>query len=872
MRRSLFFLLSVAVVGFAISSASSSFIFPYVIDSNPVSSSLRQDTAETVDVTVKFKIVTSIETTYDETGQTALKFDINDETSYNQFYTDLSSLIGSSVSVGTSINDGQIWEVDNGKYVADIFSEIKKVKHTLIVTWYTYEGSGQILYYQKEQSIAYDESHDPMTFTIKKGSLISPTLIVSSLPSDISSDVYSFVEVLKEDGSSFDYETPVSNGLTLTAILRKNGYDGTDVSSPLGPKITSLTNGASANVYAGGQGGTFDLTKDPTYSSASKTVYLGNLSSPTYVAEGATVNFCLNDGNQLITNSSGNSSNSLDLDSSKTLQYKIVLQNDLHIRGTVNFYSMIGSISSSMLQSSIQQKYTALDLNGHDIFIYDTGSLNSYGLIMDSAGTGTIHVIGGIFQTLAVITDYRAGTYTYYAASADGKTFPFNSFTFPYLRCEVLVEKGNSWGIVNAFCNIVMSGSLSEGDMQVSNFALNFIGRENTDCFFEIQGSSDMDGFIRIKGTEIQEITDSSAIRSGLNWRLRIEFDNLDVVVKSFTFTLTVKILVEIPININTSDYCFPIPTYFDIYLASSKLRITQPIRFVPGSALIADQNSYIFLGYSGSRSASVSILDRGRAYFDEETASLIENDYVYSSSSFDAPFNSSDAYLKYFSKPRIKIYGTIVFVSGNSSVYRLAGPLDFAKIAYCDSKYQNIVEIPYDEATDPFKELNAKGVSVATYGFDYDIGWSDKGFVESLGSRSLNHSKCYARPLVSNGIAYCTDAQQSLVGKFSFENGRLDVGNDVYFFICDGIVNGSGSQYQFDVEDTRQCAVQKADSYNESGHYFLVGSKRYIYFASMYFSTDDSLSINVSRLTQNSDKSTMTVRFDSNSGRYVRA
>ena len=164
------------------------------------------------------------------------------------------------------------------------------------------------------------------------------------------------------------------------------------------------------------------------------------------------------------------------------------------------------------------------------------------------------------------------------------------------------------------------------------------------------------------------------------------------------------------------------------------------------------------------------------------------------------------------------------------------------------------------------------QGVSVATYGFDYDIGWSDKGFVESLGSRSLNHSKCYARPLVSNGIAYCTDAQQSLVGKFSFENGRLDVGNDVYFFICDGIVNGSGSQYQFDVEDTRQCAVQKADSYNESGHYFLVGSKRYIYFASMYFSTDDSLSINVSRLTQNSDKSTMTVRFDSNSGRYVRA
>ena len=139
-----------------------------------------------------------------------------------------------------------------------------------------------------------------------------------------------------------------------------------------------------------------------------------------------------------------------------------------------------------------------------------------------------------------------------------------------------------------------------------------------------------------------------------------------------------------------------------------------------------------------------------------------------------------------------------------------------------------------YDKTkySDPFTFLNQNGVSIQTYGFDYQISYD------------AYHVRGFSRPLVSNGKAYAVDDKDVKIGTYSFNDGifRMDNG-DCYYFNNDG---------NFALGDTagntmKQCTVtNNIIDDNET-------KSKYIYFASMYGQYDSAAStVNLSRISNN--------------------
>lgn len=842
--------LALSTVALALASAGASFVFPYAVDESE-SSSLRgtagSDERLTLSLGYEIKMSQEREEVFETTP--VVSFSTDNEANYNSFFTTIPNYNFNFTS-GEDIGTGSYYAPKSdgsGQYRLDVTETIKR-------TWffvYIYQGEAALYRSSYRDTIVYDDLDGRVdAIPLTSGSLLSPDFL-SDYVNGVLGAGYTFTGLRKEDGTPFDFSEPLEGDIALTAEIVKDDYLSASPSR-LGTTISNLS-GGSHSFYVSGKGDAYDIGSDPGYSAKTQTVFLAAPSGGSLAIQpGVTVNMALNDGTDGSKNSSGSQVIAVRNQSTKTLQYRLVLLDDLTIRGTLALRSSFGQSNSNAVQSNITGAYVELDLNGHDVFIESGGKLESYGSIVDSAGTGNIYVDGGTLQTMAVVLNYKGGQAT--VPMALDKAFPFDSFTFPYLLCRAVVRHdGTTWGKLVAFCNIFVGTVVTA---QISDFVINFIGPAGGDYFFELQAPSGQGSEVVLEGARIEGMESGLAannvvLTQCLSQRVKTEFRNVAVAVRKFVFDI--KMVVER--TIDTSEFVFPIPSFFDLSFVASSVRIAQPIKMMPGSSFIADRDSLVCLGYDVTdRAARVSVLDRSYYYVDRATGTYVSRDYAASSPLRLPPSDTSNPFQKYFGPSEVKVYGTLVFQTGNQALYRLAGAIDFNRIAVTGTSSvpssSDLVYVDYEKGSNPFLALREDhGINVETFGFDTALASDAK------------HAKGYARPLVSFGTAYFTSSTLSFVGTYDFTSGVLkDSDGQVYLFDCGA---------NFEARDEQSCKLLSG-TYDSSSGLFSSGGNTYVYFASMYF-TSDGLTIGTqSALSRLGDGNTaFSIKWDGT--RYLR-
>ena len=268
------------------------------------------------------------------------------------------------------------------------------------------------------------------------------------------------------------------------------------------------------------------------------------------------------------------------------------------------------------------------------------------------------------------------------------------------------------------------------------------------------------------------------------------------------------------------------------------------------GMSFIADKDSTVIFTTSGEYSAQLSILDKGANYYDNKVGKLITTDNSGETYSYEGNIQNNVDFWKYYSQPKIKIYGKLLFTKGNTSSkkYKLVGPCDFNEDNIGTIDGSNITMYDNTKYPDPFTFLNQNGVSIQTYGFDYQISYD------------AYHVRGFSRPLVSNGKAYAVNDKDVKIGTYSFNDGifRMDNGHCYYF----------NNDNKFTLGDTagnemRQCTVTN-NIIDDNG-------TKYIYFASMYGQYDSAAStVNLNRISNNA--TAVKVSYSRDAERWLRS
>lgn len=640
----------------------------------------------------------------------------------------------------------------------------------------------------------------------------------------------------------FDMSNPITSNITLCAVFQNKN----ELSLNLSEITTTINNAASTIEFFKGAPSGRDISQDPGYNEKENIVYLGTSSLKTTVKAGATIKFDMNNGKEHVSMDVDSNGMSFEPEDGKhERQYTVALANDLIVNGALTIGGHFGNLVNYGRQGHIMNEYVCLDLNGHDIYVNSGGSLWSYGLIKDSVGTGHIYVNGaGTIYTLVAVMDYRGGTFT--KSCKDNKVFPFIYYVLPYIRTKVIFNYKDGWGGLNAIFHLTAASI--KVDYVHTESTLKFIGT-GTDCLFRPEGGMNKSSRIIFDGYQQDGISSDMCIGR----RVGLTVENTKLIMGAFIFDIDAGIGAIGRININTTEYNFPVNAFFDVRLVSSTLVFSQRIQFMAGMSFIADKDSTVIFTTNGDYSAQLSILDKGANYYDNKRERLITTDNSGDSYDYEGNIQNNENFWKYYSQPKIKIYGKLLFTKGNTSSkkYKLVGPCDFNEdnIGTIDGS-NNITMYDKTKYSDPFTFLNQNGVSIQTYGFDYQISYD------------AYHVRGFSRPLVSNGKAYAVDDKDVKIGTYSSNDGifRMDNGNCYYF----------NNDNKFTLGDTagntmKQCTVTEniiVDNETKS---------KYIYFASMYGQYDSAAStVNLSRISNNA--TAVRVSYSRNAERWLRS
>lgn len=683
---------------------------------------------------------------------------------------------------------------------------------------------------------------------INKNEFLSHSVLLDTFSGDYFSG-YAFcgLKVISSDGSItdtyYDMSKPVTSNITLCAVFQKKNEPSLDLS-----EITSTINNAASNTtiefFKGAPSGR-DISKDPGYNEKENVVYLGSKSLKTTVKAGATIKFDMNNGQEHVSMDVDSNGMSFEPEDGKhERQYTVALANDLIVNGVFTIGGHFGNLVNYGRQGHIMNEYVCLDLNGHDIYVNSGGSLWSYGLIKDSVGTGHIYVNGaGTIYTLVAVMDYRGGTFT--KSCKDNKVFPFIYYVLPYIRTKVIFNFKDGWGGLNAIFHLTAASI--KIDYVHTESTLKFIGT-GTDCLFRPEGGINKSSRIIFDGYQQDGISSDMCIGR----RVGLTVENTKLIMGAFIFDIDAGIGAIGRININTTEYNFPVNAFFDVRLVSSTLVFSQRIQFMAGMSFIADKDSMVIFTTNGDYSAQLSILDKGANYYDNKMGRLITADNSGDSYDYEGNIQYNENFWKYYSQPKIKIYGKLLFTKGNTSrkKYKLVGPCDFNEDNIGTIDGSNITMYDKTKYSDPFAFLNQNGVSIQTYGFDYQISYD------------AYHVRGFSRPLVSNGKAYAVDDKDVRIGTYSFNDGIFKMDNgDCYYFNNDN---------KFTLGDTAGNTMKNCTVTNN----IIVDNEtksKYIYFASMYGQYDSAAStVNLSRISNNA--TAVKVSYSRDAERWLRS
>lgn len=712
----------------------------------------------------------------------------------------------------------------------------------------TYQGSASIYL----QSSTKFKQIDLLTISFEDNidTLTLETILLKQLKNVYNISNFSLIGFYKSYSENIfsnliENDFSFTNNTTLYAALYLPFSGDINVSKTSITTLINSTESGSLTIYANK---TLEpqrnILNDYSYVQSTNSFSLGFSNMPTTISSGLTVDFSLNDGFKLDLNDkkykpSSNPSYANPDTQANSKQYTIKLINDLYINGTLNLHSRIGNNTSSSMQSSISGGYVNLDLNGHNIYISSTGILNSYGIIEDSVGNGTINVsVGGTLASYVTIEDYKSGAST--TELVDQKVFPFTNYFFPYLRCNVYIEcvkntqNAISTGIFNGIVSLKLINDRSLlPTIPIANMTLNFIGTgDNT--FFKINdimshsGNNSSGVYLNFDFNENTNFKDFSTTSDEYRYLTTIRnkwtFVNLVVSLNKITmdvasalgglFDTILGIVGQLPSKINTDEYVFPLPSYFDLNFVNSIFRFSQLLQILPGASLYFDENCFVYLEYNTSRSAGL--------YSSGEAVNILKNgNFINNTTSTDllsstALINTQSIW-KYSNQPLINCLGTIVFTKGNTvSPYVLVGNINFNKVAICDSNGSNLQELDVDK-NQLFSTLQTNGVNVKTYSYFIYPGNDNMAL------------KAYTLPLISydNAYVYNSDGTYNLYGSYNQDNGIFTDSNGLnYFFLNDqtfSLTNTSTTLAQLESFDSTQNFI----TYNESN---------YVYFGGCYW------------------------------------
>lgn len=731
---------------------------------------------------------------------------------------------------------------DNGNeiyFVFEVNNELRyEAKNRLLYETYSYSGSYRM--YTVEYSSNFNVSDVPnaqiSTLKIIKGNTINSNRIIYN-NEDIPLDDYYFIGFYLTDSSFstlasyFSLDTKITeDNIYLVALFNKTGTEASASLYDISNIINS--NNGTLSIYKGSSNA--NVLNDYTFETSSNSFSLGNKNKTVHIDSGETVNFALNTGETYHENTPANSQNDTIVEpiGNKSLEYKVVLQNDLYIDGTLNIGASYGSGNNSTnQQGTIHSAYVLLDLNGHNIYLNSGASLNAYGLIINSKDTGMIYNKGGNILTLAVVHDYKGGDNASSMAASD-KNFPFIFYQLPYLRAKIKFQFddnnnfGNLSGLVKIFVGSLNIAGIYEP--QFSNVTLKFIGSGN-DAFFHVSKKSNetSEPYIifntylpDIAETKTNDFSNTGSFKNDYNYdtlyRTRWEINNLSFRIEALLLTL--KFVIDI--KVDTSEFNFPISSTFDIILNNSDGYIEQAIQFLPGCSFIVDKRSNLLLGFNENRAAEISVCGESPNHYSYNKNVFIDNykDSTVSSNEYASHFLNSKILWKYYGMPKVFIYGNLYFKKGSSYNYKIAGEINVNKIGY----YTNSIgdgELYNLKTDDVFSKLQSSGVNVITYGYDYIPFTADY------------HLKTYARPFISNGISYIHDLesyQTTMVGSFDKQTGILSMNNNLYYFNIDN------SSFQ----STNKSLNIKECTYDSNTHLItdITTGNQYVYFSECAF------------------------------------
>lgn len=747
----------------------------------------------------------------------------------------------------------------------------------------TYEGSASI-YLQQSFTKFKSISH----FTISFNSEISLTTLKNVLLEQLkinNADIeYSIIGFYKNFADNI-FSNVISDDFLLTSnstlyAALYSPFIGETAKSLITSTINNAKSG-SLTFYANNTlDSTYNILSDFTYNQETNSFLLGYSNNQTTISNGVTVNFALNDG--YIENFDQIPSNAVTYANPDTVtgakQYTIKLINDLYIYGTLNLYARVGNNSSLSMQSSINGGYVNLDLNGHNIYVCSTGVFNSYGIIEDSIGGGVVNVLaGGQFSSLVTIEDYKGGDST--TSLVREKVFPFTNYFFPYLRCQVFIEckkdsnQGISTGILNGIVYLKLLSEAASIDVPLVPLTLQFVGT-NDNSFFKInniRNNGDVTSGVHLDfnfndNSNFEEFTmDSNEYRYLTTIRNKWTFKNLDISLNKITMDIkgsfqkvltgVLAFLVDIVLAmlgdlsvINTDEYTFPLPSYFDLNFINSIFRFSQPVQILPGASLYFDENCFVYLEYNTSRSAG--LYSSGDAYNIFKNGSFINNRKVTTSTSENdlssAALFDTESIWKYSNQPSINCLGTIVFTKGNTvSPYVLVGNINFNKVAICDSNGSNLQELEVDKSQ-LFSTLQTNGVNVKTYSYFSYPGKEDMV------------AKAYTLPLISynNAYVYNSDGTYNLYGSYNQDNGIFTDSKGLnYFFLND---------QTFNLTNTSTTLAQ-LESFDSTQNFITYKGSNYVYFGGCYWLattiSGNSATVNINKA--NNKSTTANVTYD---------
>lgn len=775
---------------------------------------------------------------------------------------------GENLTVQTFRFFGKDGDSEYGKieFELHVTKEIKHYQTSVVgelpVDWYSGEYYMLARDYTKTVYKTTDLSNTSQ-LSMRKNTSIDYSYLRNNL-NNPDSTKYEFcgLKEVSSDGSItdnyFDMSNPITSNITLCAVFQNKKESALNLSE-ITTTINNAASKATIEFFKGAPSGR-DISKDPGYNAKGNIVYLGTSSLKTTIQAEATIKFCLNDGFEFSEYQRTEKISFNPENSEHNRQYTISLSNDLIINGELIIGGEYGiKDDSGELQGNINNRYVCFDLNGHKLIVNKGGKLTSYGFIKDSVGNGQIEVNGGRIYTLATVADYRSGGYT--TSIIDAKVFPFNLFALPYLKCEIIFNYSltNGWGELIAGAHITL-GALGKYYQSIT-IDLNIFGpgssKSNKYLFSCANGINDVSKVIMDTYDYSENKVLDSSEQTGLaklnrfcfNQKMKVNAYSTDI----YLGYIDISVTFGLTYSVNTKDLVFPISSFFEIYMFSSSLTIKQRMQFSCGSSLIFDQNSKLIFDYSGDYVGNLSLLDIPLYYWDNRTNKLIDNAISTSIVQKDNFYNVA-AYWKYYSMPKMKVYGKILFRKGNSKNYQIAGTLDFNEknVGTIDSN-GNINLYNDNEHDNCFKKLKQNGVKITTYGLDF----------LNLGTNKAQHTAGYSRPLISNGIAYVVDDTNNMAGVFDNKTGVFtDAASSKQY-----IVNNNVENVSFSISDAGSATIDEC-SYDEKTHIISSNGKQYVYASNLCAEYNASAgTADFSRLGIGS----VTVKYNSEQNRWLR-